>query len=457
MNAARTPRLNELLSKARLPMLKAQEFNFDGIVGPTHHYAGLSFGNRASMENRHRRSNPRAAALQGLAKMKLLAELGVPQAVLPPQERPHLPTLRALGYSGSDVQIIERVVTDEPGLLSAASSASSMWAANAATVSPSADCADGKVHFTPANLISQPHRAIEAPQTARVLKRIFPKSSGRFIHHEPLAPELADEGAANHTRLAPEYGSPGVELFTFGRSAADANSARRFPARQTHEASIAIARAHRLHPDRVAFVRQSPTAIDAGAFHNDVVAVGNLQTLLHHNKAYLPGAAAHLQTRVSSFIPVAQFLEWDGPVDDAIRSYVFNSQLVRLPDGSQSLIAPMQAFEIASARHFIESVIAGGAVQTVHYVDLRESMQNGGGPACLRLRVVLTDDEGAHVHRGVLWSHALHDSLVAWVQRWYRESLHVDELADPSLLRESRDALSELSTRLSMNALYEFQ
>src|SRR5215213_7588538 len=196
-------------------MRSAHEVNFDGLVGPTHNYAGLSYGNVASMKNKLSVSSPKSAALQGIAKMKLLADLGVKQAVLPPHERPHIPTLKRLGFSGSDAQILGAVAKQDPVLLAAVSSASSMWAANAATVSPSADTGDGKVHFTPANLISQFHRSIEPATTSRILKAMFPEAAGCFAHHPPLpsAVHFSDEGAANHTRLAKEYGEPGVEIF----------------------------------------------------------------------------------------------------------------------------------------------------------------------------------------------------------------------------------------------------
>src|SRR5437762_7539014 len=133
------------------------QVNFDCIVGPTHNYAGLSYGNVASMKHKHAVSSPRAAALEGLEKMRFLASLGVRQAVLPPHERPHLPTLRRLGFHGSDAEVLAKVHKENPVLLAAASSSSAMWTANAATVSPSADTADGRVQFTPANLLTQFH------------------------------------------------------------------------------------------------------------------------------------------------------------------------------------------------------------------------------------------------------------------------------------------------------------
>src|ERR1044072_3846641 len=117
-------------------MIQFHQVNFDGIVGPTHNYAGLSYGNVASMTNKSSVSHPRQAALEGLAKMKFLHDLGLKQAVLPPPERPHRPTLRARGYEGDDAATLAKVAKEDPQLLAKVSSASAMWAANAATVSP---------------------------------------------------------------------------------------------------------------------------------------------------------------------------------------------------------------------------------------------------------------------------------------------------------------------------------
>ena len=99
----------------------AVEANFDGLVGPTHNYAGLSWGNVASRSNVHAQSNPREAALQGLAKMKRLADRGYVQGILPPHERPHLPTLRRLGFSGPDAAVLATVTGQAPELLAAVS------------------------------------------------------------------------------------------------------------------------------------------------------------------------------------------------------------------------------------------------------------------------------------------------------------------------------------------------
>jgi succinylarginine dihydrolase len=443
------------------------EINFDGLIGPTHNYAGLSYGNLASQQHRMRVSNPREAALQGLAKMKFLADLGVKQAVLPPQERPDLRTLRRLGFAGSDAQMLDKARREAPILLAACYSASAMWTANAATVSPSADTADGRVHFTAANLVSQFHRSLEVPATSAILRAIFPDET-KFAHHAPVParPQLGDEGAANHTRLCASHREAGVEIFTFGRSGFDPveQGPKRYPARQTREASEAVARLHGLDAGRTVFIRQNPAAIDAGAFHNDVVAVGNENVLLYHSQAFADSAAVMAMLRETFRRSCGgELVLIEVPVDevsleDAIPSYLFNSQLVTLPAGGMTLICPAEARELSSSRAFLERLPQRGTpIRGVHFVEVRQSMNNGGGPACLRLRVALTESESAAVASGVFLTDALYVALVDWIQRHYRDHLHPDDLADPKLVEEVRVGLDELTRLLAIHHVYPFQ
>ncbi len=204
--------------------MQAFEVNFDGLVGPTHNYAGLSVGNVASLKNADQPSSPKQGALQGLAKMKALSDLGLKQAVLPPLERPDVYVLRQLGFSGTDAQVVEAAAKQAPQIYAATCSASSMWTANACTVSPSADTMDNKVHFTAANLSNKFHRSIESPTTSRVLAAIF-NNDNHFMHHQPLplGDHFGDEGAANHTRFCSTYNSRGVEFFVYGKYAFDAS------------------------------------------------------------------------------------------------------------------------------------------------------------------------------------------------------------------------------------------
>ena len=316
--------------------MTAREANFDGLVGPTHNYSGLSFGNVASIDSAGHPSNPRAAAHQGLDKMRLLAGFGLLQGILPPHERPNVHELRRQGFEGSDATVLRDVAARAPQLLNTMSSAAAMWAANAATVSPSIDTAGGRVHITPANLAFNQHRAIEAPITARLLHRVF-ASDQHFVVHEPLDAELRDEGAANHTRLALDHGAPGVELFTYGSGGAV--GPRRFPGRQDLGASQAIAVAHGVQTYVLA--QQHPAAVDAGVFHNDVIAVGNLTTLLIHEQAYHDQASVlrAVADLLDGELNVIEVTADELPIEEAVASYLFNSQLVSLGD-RQLLLAP---------------------------------------------------------------------------------------------------------------------
>ena len=442
----------------------AREANFDGLVGPTHNYGGLSDGNLASARNEGLVSSPRAGVLEGLAKMKRLADSGLVQGLLPPHERPYLPLLRRAGFSGSDSSVIEAAWRSAPGLLRKACSASPMWAANAATVSPSADTKDGRLHFTPANLLTTLHRSIEGEQTKRALDWAF-ADNGRFSVHDvlPMQPDFADEGAANHVRLCAEQGGEGVEIFVYGRTADEAWSGK-FPARQTLEACQAVARSHGLDPKRTVFLRQSPQAIDAGAFHNDVVCVGTKTTLFFHELAFADRDSALEAIRRAAdglfepdFVEVPQA---EVPISDAITSYLFNSQLLEWPGEDRLVhIAPKETEEPASTQAYCSAMTAGnGPIGRVEFVEVRQSMRNGGGPACLRLRVVLTDQELAAVTPRALMSDALYPELVAWAERHYREQLGPNDLADPALLVESREALDALTQILELGGgYYPFQ
>ena len=442
------------------------DFNFDGIPGPTHNYSGLATGNIASEHNAGLIANPREAALQGLAKMRALSARGFPQAVLPPHERPFLPALRALGFAGSDAVVLGRAAREAPGLLAACSSAAAMWVANAATVSPSADTADGRVHFTPANLVAHFHRSLEAPTTTAILRAIFADST-RFAVHDPLpaVPQFGDEGAANHTRLAADVDTPGVEFFVYGRRGAFGHTGsgivpKHFPARQTLESFAAIARRHGLDPERTVFAQQNPAAIDAGVFHNDVISVGQRSVLFCHERAYVDQHAvlADLAAAVGpTFTPII-VRESDVSIADAVATYLFNSQLIVREDGRMLLVAPGECRENVLVASYLDALVAGGGpIAEVLTFDLKQSMKNGGGPACLRLRVALTAAERSAMHANVFLDDSLAQALEAWIREHYRDRLAAADLADPLLLQESRRALDQLSQILRIGNVYPFQ
>lgn len=415
--------------------MKEFEVNFDGLVGPTHNYAGLSFGNVASTKHKNLLANPKEAALQGLEKMIALHRLGIKQGVFPPHERPYAPLLRRLGY-----QEVHDVPSD---LLAAASSSAAMWTANAATVCPSSDSQDGKVHFTPANLCTNIHRLIETTTTSEILKKAFPFAT----HHEPLpsTPVFSDEGAANHTRF-----SGGLQLFVYGKNEAT----RKFPARQSLEASKAIARLHRLNPQKTLFAEQHPEAIDAGVFHNDVISVGFENIFFYHERAFLhtEPTLLELKSHLPNLIDI-RVNEHDLSLEKAVNSYLFNSQIVKDKNENLLLIAPIECQNDPEISSFLKNT----PFDAIHYFDLKQSMQNGGGPACLRLRVLLNEKEIEKTHQKLLLTEELYEKLKKWIHAHYRDSLIQEDLKDPQLLKESKTALDELTKLLELGSLYDFQ
>lgn len=415
--------------------MTAVEINFDGIVGPSHNYAGLSPGNLAATRNAGRASHPRAAALQGLAKMRVNLGLGLVQGVLLPHPRP-------------DHDWLGRLAIDYPAapahLQAQALSASAMWAANAATVSPAPDTADGRCHLTVANLQTMPHRSHEALWTAAQLRTAF--ADPGFAVHDPVPAPFGDEGAANHMRLAEHHGAPGVEVFVYGVGGGA------FPARQHPEASAAVARAHRLDPARTLFAEQSPAAIAAGAFHNDVVAVANERVLFAHEHAFADpaGLYAELRARLPS-VEIVEVPADEVTLEEAIASYLFNAQLVSTADG-MVLVVPGEVRGVPAVARYLKRLAAGnGPIRRVGVVDVRESMANGGGPACLRLRVVC---DPAAVDPRFLVDAARLDRIAAVVERWWPEAIDPAAIGDPALVTAIETAHAALLDTMDLHDLF---
>ena len=415
--------------------MTVREINFDGLVGPSHNYAGLSHGNLASTRSAGSVSRPRAAALQGLDKIRTNLRLGLAQGIFLPQWRPDARWLAALGTD---------VAHADPHIRAAAMSASSMWAANAATVSPGADTADGRTHLTTANLVTMPHRSHEWLQTLAQLRIAFSDRSA-FTVHAPIPPPFGDEGAANHMRLCESHGSKGVEVFVYGQSGGA------FPARQHIEASKAVARLHGLDPAATLFVMQSEEAIAAGAFHNDVVAVANENLLLAHEQAFAD--KERFYTDLQTVLPSVQIIEVPASavsLEDAIRSYLFNAQLVSLPEGGMALILPTEAHDLPAVWDWLEKMVVGnGPIRQLIPVDIRQSMANGGGPACLRLRVVA---DPANIDPRFLVDEAKLDAIASIIASYWPEEIAPHDLADIRLIARIEQSWLTLVDHLQLSS-----
>lgn len=412
------------------------EINFDGIIGPSHNYAGLSLGNLASAKNAGKISQPRAAALQGLDKMRANIRLGLVQGAFLPQRRPNADWLKALATDASHA---------DPALLANAMSASSMWTANAATVSPAPDTADGRCHLTPANLVTMPHRSHEWPETLAQLRVAF-ADENHFAIHDPVPAPFGDEGAANFMRLAPSHGEPGIEIFVYGESGAP------FPARQHLEASHTVARKHGLDPSKTVFAEQSSAAIAAGAFHNDVVAVANETVLFCHEQAFADRESLYAELR--AVMPETVIVEVPADrvsLEEAIRTYLFNAQLVTLPEGGMALILPTESQESEAVWPWLQEMVAtNGPIRKLIPVDVRQSMANGGGPACLRLRVLA---DPVTIDPRFLMDEEKLEWVADVIAATWPETIDGDALADPALWDRVTAARSALYEALSLPEL----
>ncbi|HBE69121.1 MAG TPA: succinylarginine dihydrolase [Planctomycetaceae bacterium] len=404
---------------------KIIEANIDALPGPTHLFSGLGVGNVASIEHRNQTAYPKQAALENLAKAELVAGLGIPQYVWLPPDRPNLEMLRKVGFNGSAREITAAALEHAPSMLQASLSSAFMWAANSGTFSPAVDCDDNCYHFTPANLISSLHRGGEANERAADLHAMLAKRLDRpLILHDPL-PELVplrDEGAANHMRLSDASGLNAINVFVYGDGPSGRRPQVHFP-RQTRLSVEALARQHRLPGGRVAFVQQHPAAIDAGVFHNDVIATSHRNFLFYHELAFADGEAVEMIKRqfaseVGQPLTIAKVPLEQLSLTDAVESYLFNSQIVVDDTDTWTIICPNQCQSVLSAKNVVEGLIADSncPIAAVRYISLQQSMSGGGGPACVRLRLPiaaqaeilqadsfyrLTDDRAASLRRAI--------------------------------------------------------
>lgn len=431
----------------------SKEIIFVGLPGPTHNYGGLSADNVASSTNRGRLANPKEAALQALELVRLLKKLGIEAGILPPQLRPHLGMLRTK-FSGSDEAVIHEAAKQDPAFLEKACSSSAMWVANAATVGAAADTKDGKLHLTTANLQTNLHRRIEAEDTHRVLSAIF-KNVPDAIVHAPLDAKLRDEGAANHMRLAPTHSARGVNIYVYGTdgSKGDAESAR-----QTLSASHAVAKAHGI--ESALFLKQHPDLIRQGVFHNDVIGVANENVLLAHELAFADeDAFGDIEDRYYDLHEdspvIMRIRERSLTVEEAVKTYFFNSQIVSTPHG-MVIIAPTEVKELfgGKAAKLMDKIAADdhNPIALVHYANLRQSMNNGGGPACLRLRVPMNAGQLSAIKKNVnvIADEKLLTDMTRLIEKHYPEKVMAQDLANIKLYESCKAAIAEMAALMKL-------
>lgn len=435
-----------------------REVNFDGLIGPSHNYSGLAFGNIASASNQGIRSNPKQAALQGLQKMRWMMDRGFMQAVLPPQLRPNFKVFKQLGFGGDAPNLLRDVWKQTPDIFRMGCSASSMWVANAATVAPSCDTVSGKLIITPANLVSQFHRSIEAEATQALMRYVFSDQTYFKVNDAlPSVSAFSDEGAANHMRIVFEQTKPALHVFVYGRHACRSNRniavPTRFPARQTTNASRAVSRLNNIDKAYRIFVQQSPQAIDAGVFHNDVIALSHDNLLVCHEKAFLNQRDFLQQlNRVSNGnIEIIEVLEKEIALDDAVQTYLFNSQIVTDEHGARIMLLPIECQINSTVRHYVEDKLKSTlGLKEISYLDLQQSMKNGGGPACLRLRINMNEQEIKAMQGDLMLDDSRYRQLVDLVQAQYPEEMEIESLEDWGVSLQLLGVVKEIYTILGL-------
>jgi succinylarginine dihydrolase len=426
-----------------------REINIDGMIGPSHHFGGLGVENKASELNRAQTSHPRNAALQGLAKMELLDSYGIPQFYLPPPARPAWGWLESLGFSGSKASVLRDCYQEYPILLSAAFSSAFMWTANAASVSCGSDTRSGRAKIKLANLNANLHRSIEEAERLPQLETMFKAVAGvDVLRGLSSSRPLSDEGAANLMRFCTRAGSRGVYAFVYGSEQGGSDDAaghfqvgagtRRRQPRQTRMASALLARSLDLEPADCFLMQQTSAAIDAGVFHNDVIATSHENVLVYHESAFHNSEESVAVIQKRFFEKTGQELEThlvassDLRLDEAVDTYLFNSQICTDSQGQWRMFVPENCSQSTAVQTVLDRLRSQiPRLRTIDYCPLAESMRNGGGPACLRLRVSLTPAQIDQIPGSMRINSSTLSQLRKLVETEYPEKVEPSDFANP--------------------------
>ena len=329
---------------------------------------------------------------------------------------------------------------------------------NAATFSPSIDSYDQNIHITPANLNSMFHRSIEHEFTKTQLELMF---GGIAQVHKPIKniSGYGDEGAANHLRVCAQHLMPGFQIFIYGSSAFESHQG--IIARQAEEISQAVSTQHQLDPERVLFLKQNEQAINSGSFHNDIVSLANEEVFIFHQEAFadrveLERVLHHLKEHVKGFHPI-EILSEDISLDDLVSSYLLNSQLITVDNNEMMMLLPEEVHNHPNCMRWLEEIKSSSPIKHLEFVDIRQSMMNGGGPACLRFKAVVNNDEFDKLNEKFLLSPTKLMDLRALVSKHYRDKLYPEDLLDIKLIQESYTFLDELTQLLDLGDIYNFQ
>ena len=175
--------------------------------------------------------------------------------------------------------------------------------------------------------------------------------------------------------------------------------------------------------------------------------------MLIHERAWENQAATlhRIRARVPD-LRVFQVSSRDLSLEQAVTSYLFNSQLLETSDG-WLLNAPIECAD-GAARMVVDRLERDGFVDRVRFNDLRQSMDGGGGPACLRLRLPLTEDEFRLLPETLMMTEERVEKLRSWVKKWYPSILRIEDLADAGFARRARKCSQALVEVLGCDRRY---
>ena len=319
------------------------------------------------------------------------------------------------------------------------------------------DNIDNAIHITVANLNSMMHRSIEPKFTYKMLKRILNKKVN--INKSLLnLPNIGDEGAANHIRIAERHNVPGYQIFVY--SSENISHAKTIE-RQSLIGSKLIARKNCVEDQRVFYLQQSNRAIRYGSFHNDIVSTANENIFIYHEEAFestqeLKVILAKLKKLVPNFKPI-KILNSEIDLQTIVSSYLLNSQLISLPSGGMMFLLPSEVKQYPNCMQWLEKISAEEEIKKIKFIDVKQSMRNGGGPACLRLRMIFNENEISSVNKNFLLDDNKIDLLTNLIENKYRDRLQPDDLLDPNLADESLEILDALTKIFKTGSIYNFQ
>ena len=336
----------------------------DCMPGPTNHFGGHAFGNMASMTAKGQHSNPKKAALEWIEKINKLKKIGAYQLILPPHRRP-------LAHYLKHPQLNEL-------------SSGFIWMANAGHFIPNSDTSKRYHQFIPANMNATYHRKYEHMFNTYWIKQILKNIPHQL--HGPLSSD--DEGAANTVRLWNK--DIGIHVAVYG------HKNTHFPSRQNEDSIKELQ--EKTNILTLFKLQQKSIAIDHGVFHNDVICFGFKNTLFCHEHAFenqnekLNNLKKIFHQKTNENLTIIEIKESELTLDECISTYLFNSQVI-IQKNNIILLCPSTVKRNNKSLSITNQWQQKGYFSDVQYIDIKSSLMNGGGPACLRLCMYLNGNE----------------------------------------------------------------